>query len=269
MFVIGHRGCRGLFPENTIDGFIEAIRLGVQAIELDVVVSADKEIVVSHEPYMSKVTCLLPNGEQIAIEDDQKINLYQLDYSEIKQYDCGLKVNPKFPKQVKLPCYKPLLTETIIACEKYTNQMSLPEIAYVIEVKSKPEWYNKYYPEPKRYVKLLLNELNHFLFKNRIILKSFDVSILNEINRQDNSVVMSLLVNREEYIDDKLKMLNFVPQILGPYYQLLSKELVSNYQQKGFLIYPWTINESIDIERIASYGVDAIITDYPNRISIE
>jgi glycerophosphoryl diester phosphodiesterase len=73
MLIIGHRGCRGLFPENSIKAFKEAISLGVNAIELDVVVSEDREIVVSHEPFMSQTYCLKPNGEEIRDDEDKKI----------------------------------------------------------------------------------------------------------------------------------------------------------------------------------------------------
>jgi len=267
MLVIGHRGCRGILPENTLDGFIEAIRLGVNAIELDVVVSLDEEIVVSHEAFMSRITCTFPNGSNIQEADDQKINLYQMTYEEIKAFDCGLKNHSKFPNQINIPAYKPLLAEVIIACEDYCKQHKIKPITYIIEVKSKPELYGLFYPSPQEYVAILLREILPFQLTNRIVLKSFDVEILNEIKLRDSEKTISLLINREESIDEKLKKLNFKPEILGPYFKLLNDStMVAKYKDKGFYIYPWTINELADMKAVKKMGVDGIITDYPDKL---
>jgi len=265
MLLVGHRGCRGLLPENTIESFKEAIKLGVHAIELDVVVSGDNQIVVSHEPFMSQTYCLKPDGEELTIDEDQKFNLYDMSYDEIKQFDCGLKAHPRYLDQKNKKAYKPLLKDVIDACENFTKKDSRELIDYIIEIKSNPQYYNTFYPEPEAYVKLVLETISEYGFKNRIILKSFDVAILNEIKKQQPEIKISLLINREEVISDKLKQLEFKPEILGPYFELLTKEVVAEYQNLGFHIFTWTVNEISDIERIQSYGVDGIITDYPNR----
>ena len=218
MLVVGHRGCRGLLPENTIDGFIEAIRLGVDAVELDIIVSRDKEIVVSHEPFMSRITCLKPDGTAISIKEDEQYNLFKMSYKEIQAFDCGLKEHPKFPNQIKIPAYKPLLVEAIIACEAFSKQHQMKQITYVVEIKSKPDFYNVFFPEPKEHVQLILKALKFFQLGDRLILKSFDVNILNEIKRQSPKTKTSLLINKEESIDKKLQKVNFTPEILGPYY---------------------------------------------------
>lgn len=262
MKVIGHRGYRGLFPENTLVAFKEAIEMGVHAIELDVVVSGDDQIVVSHEPFMSRITCLNPNGEELSLAEDQQYNLYKMPYSEIKQYDCGIKANYKFPYQQSVAAYKPLLTETIRFCE--THKPSI--ITYIIEVKSSPVYYGIFYPYPEKYVSLLLKTLNDFNIYNNIVLKSFDVAILNEIYKQRTEQQMSLLINRDESISDKLAELTFVPKILGPYYKLLNETEVEKYKRKGFLIYPWTVNEITNIKKVLALNVDGIITDYPDRV---
>jgi len=266
MWVIGHRGCRGILPENTITGFIEAIKLGVHAIELDVVVSGDNKIVVSHEPFMSRTTCLLPCGNEIPEEQDQKINLFNLTYKEIKEYDCGLKKHPKFPEQQDLASYKPLLTDVVASCEKFTSQQNIKPISYIIEIKSKPLFYNIFYPNPREYVSLLLDELKLFPFRDRLVLKSFDISILNEINRQSPLTKTSLLINRDELIEEKLGQLLFKPEIIGPYFQLLSDNIIDMCKRDNFLLFPWTINETSDMKKVIDFGIDGFITDYPNRL---
>lgn len=262
MEVIGHRGCRGLFPENTLVAFKEAINLGVRSIEFDVVVSGDNQIVVSHEPFMSRVTCLKPNGEELSLAEDQQYNLFQMSYDNIKRFDCGLKQNLKFPNQKAIASYKPLLTETIRFCEAYKPLA----ITYVIEIKSDSEHYGKFYPQPEQYVSLVLKTLNEFNLRSRVILKSFDVTILNEIYKQVPEQQMSLLINRDETIEQKLKLLTFTPQILGPYFKLLNEYEVKVYKDRGFLIYPWTVNKITNIEKVLALDVDGIITDYPDRV---
>jgi len=267
MLLIGHRGCRGLLPENTIASFKEAIKLGVQAIELDVVVSGDNKIVVSHEPFMSQTYCLKPDGDELTIDEDQEYNLFQMSYEEIIQFDCGLKTHPRFPDQKNQKAYKPLLNEVIEACENFVKQNSHESIDYIIEIKSNPKYYNVFYPEPYEYVRLVLEAISGYDFKNRIVLKSFDVIVLNEIKKQHPEIKVSLLINRQEVISDKLKQLDFKPEILGPYFELLTKETVAKYQNLDFKIFTWTINESLGIKRIQDYEVDGIITDYPNRVN--
>lgn len=266
MLLIGHRGCRGLLPENTIESFKEAIKLGVHAIELDIVVTGDNKIVVSHEPFMSQTYCLKPDGAELSSNEDQKYNLFQMSYDEIKQFDCGLKTHPRFPYQKNQKAYKPLLKEVIDTCDDFVKKNAQEFIDYIIEIKSNLKYYNTFYPEPKEYVKLVLETILGHDIKNRIILKSFDIAVLNEIKKQHPEIKVSLLINRQEVISDKLKQLDFKPEILGPYFELLTKDIVAKYQNKGFQIFTWTVNEVSDIEQIQFYGVDGIITDYPNRL---
>lgn len=266
MLLIGHRGCRGLLPENTLASFREAIKLGVHAIELDVVVSRDNKVVVSHEPFISQTYCLKPDGVELSSNEDQKFNLFQMSYDEIKQFDCGLKTHPRFPNQKKIKAYKPLLKEVIDTCDDFAKKNSHKSIDYIIEIKSNFKYYNTFYPEPKEYVKLVLETISGYNLKNRIVLKSFDIAVLNEIKKQHPDIKVSLLINRQEIILDKLKQLNFKPDILGPYFELLTKDEVAKYQNEGFQIFTWTVNEIADIEQIQFYGVDGIITDYPDRL---
>ena len=120
----GHRGCRGLMPENTMEAFKKAIELGVQTLELDVVVSKDNTVIVSHEPFMNSVICLDINGLEIPKTDEEKYNLYQMTFDSIKQFDCGTKHHPRFPNQQKIKTYKPALSE-VIKASKLLNQLVL------------------------------------------------------------------------------------------------------------------------------------------------
>ncbi len=255
----GHRGCRGLLPENTIEAFKKAIELGVHTLELDVAVSKDGIVVVSHEPFMSRKICLDANGNKIPKEYDKKHNLYKMTLDEIKAFDSGSKKHKKFPNQESVKTYKPSLAEVIEACDALNNN-----IKYNIEFKARPEYDNNFTPEPKQFVNLVLNTLDGA--SNRTNLQSFDLRILEEINAQLPDIDVAILINKDEDIDGKLNLLSYKPDIIGPYFKLLSFDNVSKYQNKGYKVIPWTVNKKKHLKRMIDFQVDGIITDYPDRL---
>lgn len=257
----GHRGCRGLLPENSLPAFQKAIDLSVHTLELDIVISKDNEVVVSHEPYMNPIICLNPKGEEIPDSLKMEYNLYEMTYKEIKAFDCGLKFHPAYPKQKKLKTYKPLLSE-VFELVKSNNS----DVKFNIEVKSEPKYYDVYMPQPDVYVKLVLDELKKHEMFNRVNLQSFDVTILEEIKKQSPSMIIALLVDENEDISTKLNQMSYKPEIISPYYKLISRQHVEEYQSKGFKIIPWTINDVNDMKQMISWQVDGIITDYPNTL---
>ncbi len=100
-----HRGGRGLYPENTIIAMKNAIDLGVNTLEMDAVISKDKQVVLSQEPYFNNEISLLPNGKSISLKDQKTYNIYKMDYNEVKKFDVGSKVHNRFPGQVKFKTY--------------------------------------------------------------------------------------------------------------------------------------------------------------------
>ena len=254
-----HRGCRGLMPENTLPAFKKAIALGVDTLELDVAVSKDKKVIVSHEPYMNAAICLDAYGKEIPKPDSEKHNLYQLTYAEIKAFDCGTKFHKRFPKQEKIKTYKPSLDEV------FTNSNALNNaIKYNIEIKAKPEYDTIFTPKPEEFVKLVLQTiLEHQVF-NRCNLQSFDLRILEEIKKQAPEMQVAILVDEDENISEKLKQLSYKPEIISPYYKLLDKETISKFHKEGFKVIPWTVNTASEMQEMIRFNVDGIITDYPD-----
>jgi glycerophosphoryl diester phosphodiesterase len=262
----GHRGARGLWPENTITGFIEALRLGVDYLEMDVVISADKKVVVSHEPWMNPDFCTGPGGKEIEKSGEQ-LNLYKMNYVEIARYDCGKKSNKEFPQQKEVPEYKPLLSEVVAKVDAFSKVNHLPLVNYNIEIKSEIQHDEIYNPKPGVFVDLVLTEIKRLQIGSRVMLQSFDIRILQEIRKKDTLVPISLLVENTHGLETNLKNLGFIPEIYAPDFHLINEDLIEALNARNIKLITWTVNEISDMKRLMELGVKGIITDYPNRLT--
>ena len=264
VMVAGHRGEAGHFPENSIEGFLSAVRKGVDALEMDVVISADKKVVVSHEPYMASHYVLDPKGEPISKQSEY--NIYEMEYQSIRKFDAGLKYNKDFPKQKKISSYKPLLEEVIDSIENVISKEGLKSIEYMIEIKSDPQNYNYSQPEPTEFIDLVMNVILQKGIEERSIIKSFDPNILNRLHEKHPQIQTSFLVSKKG-IKKNLSQLNFLPDYYSPRHKLVAnKEYVDSVKSRGMKLVPWTVNRKRKIQKLLSLGVDGIITDYPERV---
>jgi glycerophosphoryl diester phosphodiesterase len=268
----GHRGCRGIMPENTVPAFLKALDLGVSTLELDVVISADQQVVVSHEPYFNASITLKPDGQPVSKKEQKQLNLYRLAYADIKQYDVGSIGNPTYPEQQKLKTYKPLLSEVIREAEKYRKEKGLKAFSYNIEIKSVPSEYGTYQPEPAAFSDLVYAHIAEQLDPERVIIQSFDFAVLKHWKAQIEThkyqkVRLAALVENLRSPEKNLEELGFLPDIYSPYYRLLSQDKITRLHQKGIKVVPWTVNKADDMKRLIDWGVDGLITDYPNRFN--
>lgn len=259
----GHRGTRGLMPENTIQAMKKALDLGVQTLELDVVISKDKQVVVSHDPYMSADIATKPDGAVVTATEQKLINLYQLTYDQIKTYDVGSKPHPQFPQQQKFRAYKPLLTELIDSVEAYAKARKLPLPRYNIEIKSSAATDSLYSPSPVEFVRLVMPICQQKLGM-RYNIQSFDVRPLQLIHTQYPTVALAYLTANAKSVQENLTELGFTPKTYSPYYKTVTAETVKFCHEKGMTIIPWTVNTKPEIDQLVQLGVDGIITDYPN-----
>nr|WP_321236318.1 glycerophosphodiester phosphodiesterase family protein [uncultured Psychroserpens sp.] len=258
----GHRGCRGLYPENSLPAFQKALDIGVTTLELDVVISKDYEVLVSHEPFMNHVIALDVYGHPISEVNERSFNIYTMTYDSIKLYDCGTKKHPEFPFQKHEKLYKPLLSEVIHLAESKSKHA----ILYNIEIKSKPEYDGIYTPLFEDYVTLVLNKVASEGIEERTTIQSFDLRALEATKNQNNTLKIALLVDEDESIEAKLSKLSFKPEIISPYFKLLDQQTISEYQEQGYKIIPWTVNSVGDINLMIDLKVDGIISDYPNKV---
>ena len=265
----GHRGCRGLYPENTIQAMLKAIDLGVSTLELDVVITKDKQVILSHEPFMSAEISTNPEGKYITAAQEKTYNIYQLDYAAVQTWDVGLKPHPRFPQQEKTPSKKPLLFDVIDAVEAYTRMHNIPPVQYNIETKSDPEGDDTYHPKPAEFVSLLLDVIQGKGIATRTIIQSFDVRTIQLVHAQYPEIKTAFLV--EETSPKKLKTqlnaLGFIPTIFSPAYQFVDQKLVNSCHRKGMHVIVWTVNTLPEMQKMLDLGVDGIISDYPNLFS--
>jgi glycerophosphoryl diester phosphodiesterase len=263
----GHRGARGLLPENSIPAFRKALDLGVTTLELDVVVSKDKQVVVSHEPFFSADICTDPSGKPIAKGDEKSRNLYTYTYAEIQGFDCGSRGNPRFPEQQKQKVAKPLLGEVIRSMEAYRREKNLPAFRYSIEIKSTPAGDNVYHPGVAEFSDLVHRVITEQLSPDRFTLQCFDFRVLRYWHEKYPAVTLVALVENMRGAEKNLADLGFTPAVYSPYYQLLTgKDAVDAIHRLGMKVIPWTVNDPDDMRRLKAWGVDGIITDYPDRI---
>jgi glycerophosphoryl diester phosphodiesterase len=263
----GHRGARGLAPENTIPAFRRALELGVTTLEMDVVVSADGVVVVSHEPWMARNKCLAPDGGRIPAGEERAHNLYEMTYDQIEAYDCGSLTLADFPEQASTPAPKPRLRDVLDAAEAYVDSHDRGPIFYNIETKSRPEWDGTLHPEPETFVRRVLAVVTGAGVAPRTTIQSFDPRTLEATRRQNATVRTALLIGRpgDRGLDDNLATLSFVPDIYSPNAQLVDAPLVEATHDRGLALIPWTVNDPDAMARLVRLGVDGLITDYPNR----
>jgi glycerophosphoryl diester phosphodiesterase len=259
----GHRGARGLYPENTINAMKEALKYPITTLEMDVVISKVNKVVVSHEPWMSEEICLDPQGKEVK---DKKVNLYSLSFEEIQQYDCGSKIHPRFAHQKKIKETKPLLSTLITEIEKELSSRGLM-VNYSIEIKSTPEEEKEgFQPKFEVYSDEVVTLVLSLLPPERFLIQSFDWRVLKYIHKKYPQV--SLVALREEpYKSEKiLEELTFSPFVFAPDFKLLTKSDITYFHEKKIKVIPWTVNSPEEMKKVMDLGVDGIITDYPNMI---
>ncbi|MEM8601432.1 MAG: glycerophosphodiester phosphodiesterase family protein [Bacteroidota bacterium] len=264
----GHRGARGLRPENTLLAFDLALDLGVTTLELDTVISQDEEVVVSHEPWMNAAIASHPDGRPVAPDEARSLNLFQMPYAEIARYDVGRRGNPRFPEQVALAATKPRLRDVIEHAEARAAHDGRPAPYYNIETKCTAATDGLFHPSPERFTALLWDVLDRTGIAPRATLQSFDVRTLQEAHRRALPIRLALLVEyeAEHRVTSHVARLGFVPHIYSPDYRLVDAALITAAASVGMDVIPWTVNAPEDAQRLRDLGVAGLITDYPDRV---
>jgi glycerophosphoryl diester phosphodiesterase len=264
----GHRGCRGLLPENTIPAMIRALELGVNTLEMDAVITADSMVILSHEPFFNHEISRHPDGRAVIESEEQSLNIYHMTYEEVKRYDVGMQPHPRFPEQRKMPAQKPLLSDVIQAVKAWCDENEKPLPFFNIETKCLPQGDNRYHPEPERFVDLLVGVLESEGISHKTIMQSFDFRTLRYAHQKYPQIALAALVEVEDKgtMQDHLDDLGFVPEIYSPGWQRVDDVMVRESALQGMKVIPWTVNDPVIAAKLKAYGVQGLITDYPDRV---
>lgn len=262
----GHRGCRGLMPENTVAAMLNAVGMGVTTLEMDVVITKDKKVILSHEPFFNHEITTKPDGSYVTVAEEKALNIYQLTHAETKNYDVGMKPHPRFPQQQKFKATKPLLSEVIDSVNEYMMTAKRSPLYYNIETKTKPESDGIYHPAPDEFVELLIAVIKEKGIEERVIIQSFDFRTLQYLHQKYPFIKTAMLIEDfdKRSFEEQVRDLGFAPTIYSPAYKLVTEKLIATCHKLGIKIIPWTVNGKAGIDKLKAMGVDGIITDYPN-----
>ena len=286
--VHGHRGARGVMPENTLPGFSEAMKTGVTALELDVVVSGDGILVVSHDPMLSPLFTRDRYGNWI---DENPTPLNTLSLKQIKTFDVG-ELKPgtryftRFSKQRSVPDTQiPTLAEVFQLAETNGNK----KIRFNIETKINP-LSPSLTPSPDIFVDKLIAVIDRHEMRSRVVIQSFDWRTLTEVKRRAPTIRTSFLTAEQKWLDNiergkigasawlgGLDIDDFkgsIPQtikaasgdIWSPYFKDVSSNDIELAHSLGLSVLVWTVNDVQSMKAMIEMGVDGIITDYPDRL---
>ncbi len=262
----GHRGCRGLMPENTIPAMLKALDLGVVTLEMDASISKDKKVFLSHEPFFNHEITTKPDGHFIEEKDEHSYNMYHMLYDSIKTYDVGLKPHPRFTQQQKIQAYKPLLSELFDSVKTYMAGHKRIYPFFNIETKCMPATDNLHHPEPAEFVELLMKVIIDKGMEKQVIIQSFDFRSLQYLHLHYPNIPTAMLIEDfdKRTLDEQIKALGFIPIIYSPENSLVNKTLIENCHRQNIKVIPWTVDEPIKIKELKAIGIDGIISDYPN-----
>lgn len=266
----GHRGCRGLMPENTIPAMMHALSLGVTTLEMDASITKDGQVILSHEPFFNHEITTKPNGQYVEEKEERSLNIYQMTYAQVQTYDVGLKPHPRFPQQEKMKAVKPRLADLFDTIALYMQTAKRPHPFFNIETKCLPETDNLYHPEPGAFVELLMKVIQEKGMEKYVTIQSFDFRSLQYLHQHYPHIKTAMLIEDTDKLpfDQQLKKLGFTANIYSPHYSLVTPELVQQCHSHNMQLIPWTVNDKATIDKLMALGVDGIISDYPNLFDI-
>ncbi|WP_262249330.1 glycerophosphodiester phosphodiesterase family protein [Parapedobacter soli] len=260
MEVFAHRGFRGLHPENTIQAMKKALHYGA-VLELDLAISRDKNVIVSHDAVMNPKITGKKDGSSIVKEE--KHVLYQMDYADIRSYDVGQLPNPDFPEQERYPAYIPLLSELIDSVESYAVAQGLEAPRYFIETKLNPKTDGVNHPGPEEFVRLMMQVIEAKGIRDRIIVQSFDPRTLQVLHRLFPDVKLAFLAKAKTSLEDNLEWLGFTPDFYSINPAYIDAALVAACKEIKTELIIGNCNDYNEIERISALGVHRVISDFP------
>ncbi len=288
--VQGHRGARGLKPENTLQAFETALDLGVTTLELDLHFSLDNVVVVWHDDKISDTKCKLPEAKEGDVPNpadanilDDVLSIRRLTYTQLQSYRCDQ--NPdvaRFPEQNNEATplagnnYQIISLEVLLQfVDSYSQsdqktaaqRANAARVRFNIETKrvvQTPETIGDDFDgvNPGPFENEILRIIGDQGIENRVVVQSFDHRSLWAIRRVNESIRLAALTFREEA--DLSTLASSGASIWSMFSKQLTPELIKKSHEVGLLVLPWTVNSAEEMKLLIDMGVDGIISDRPD-----
>lgn len=253
--VQGHRGARGLRPENTLPGFALAAELGVTTLELDLHLTADDRLVVWHDPELSPDKCNIDAARRVR----------SLALAELREVVCDRNPNPaRFPDQVA-PAgedFHLVDLEQVLALAPEKNLRFNVELK---RVPSDPDAIGDDFDgvAPSTFERVLVDTVRRLGVVDRVTVQSFDHRALWAVATLEPNLELAALTEGRADLDELARR---GAAVWSPSYASLSAADVERAQALGLRVVPWTVNEPSDIDQVLRLGVDGLISDRPDVV---
>lgn len=262
--VHGHRGCAGPFPANTLPAFLHAASIGCHWLEMDVVVTGDGHVLVSHEPWMDPESCRDPEGRPLTAEAGRALNIFTMPLAEVQRFRCIATDAPDAGGSATAVIPKPTLAEVVGAVKAAARARGSTWVpGFNIEIKSDPRHYGTFQPPPARFAELVLAELAALHITGHCLVQSFDTEVLEILHVREPALPLALLTENAEGAEANLGRLTFTPAYYGPAHRHIDDALPGRLRAQRIGLLAWTVNEEAEMRRLIRLGVDGLITDHP------
>ena len=277
-----HRGGRGLMPENTLPAFEHALAIGVDTLELDIGVTADGVVVISHDPYLNPLIVRDAAGQFLPGAKGPLIR--SLTYAQLQAYQLG-RIQPGTPYATTFATQEArdaVHFPTLASLFERVKALGANDVRFNIETKLDPGR-----PEdtvsPEAMTRALLKVVNDAGMASRVTIQSFDwrsLQLVQQLEPRIPTVYLTIQTANTDNVRDgwtagfKLADHGSVPKMVkaaggavwSPNGGAVTEALVKEAQALGLKVVPWTINAPADLDRFLAWGVDGLITDYPDRL---
>jgi glycerophosphoryl diester phosphodiesterase len=281
----GHRGTRGLAPENTLAAFARALDLGVTTLETDVAVTRDGVLVISHDPFLNPDVVRDPDGAWLAAKGPA---IHALTLAELKRYDIG-RLNPASAYAKQFPLQQAADGQRFPTLVEVFALGTAKRVRFNVETKITPTSGDET-PDPATFARLVVEAIRKADLTQRVTVQSFDWRTLIEVKRLAPDIATACLTIETPNNDTVQRQAatpspwhaglglaqhgGSLPRLVkaagcgtwSMFWRNLTPESLAEAQGLGLKVLPWTVNEPIDMARLIDWRVDGIITDYPDRL---
>jgi glycerophosphoryl diester phosphodiesterase len=278
----GHRGARGVLPENTLPAYEQALRIGVTTLELDVGVSSDGVVVISHDRSLNPEITRNASGQWLAAP----VLVNSLTFKQLQSYDVG-RINPASEYAKRFASQVPLDGTRMPSLAELFEHLQATSVHFNIETKISPEKPAETV-SPEVFVDKLLAVVQAHSMAQRVTIQSFDWRTLALVQQRAPGVRTAYLTAQQPWTDNitpktsdaarwthtiRYEEHSDVPSMVkaaggaiwSPYFADITPALVKKAQSLGLKVVPWTVNTAKDLQAVIDLKVDGLISDYPDR----